>query len=41
METTLVNLAIVTIVGNLGLLAAWLAGGIVWFAVGDFFKGKD
>lgn len=41
LHETICNLCIVTIVGNLALLTAWAAGGIVWFAVGDFFKGKD
>ena len=41
MQETMINLLAVVICGNLGLLAAWAAGGIVWFAVGDFFKGKD
>ncbi len=41
MQETICNLLIVTVVGNLALMGAWAAGGIVWFAVGDFFKGKD
>lgn len=30
MQETMINLTIVTIVGNLALLTAWAAGGIVW-----------
>lgn len=30
MHETIFNLTIVTIVGNLALIGAWAAGGIVW-----------
>lgn len=33
MQTTIVNLLAVIIVGNLALLVAWAAGGIAWHIV--------
>ena len=37
---TLLNITIVMIFGNLALLGVWGIGGIVWFAIGDYFKGR-
>jgi hypothetical protein len=31
MQETIVNFLCVVVVGNLGLLAAWGLGGIIWF----------
>ena len=40
MQETLINLTAVVIGGNLALLTAWALGGIIWFAIGDYFKGR-
>lgn len=38
MQETLINLCIVTIIGNLALMGAWAAGGAVWQFLRAFRK---
>ena len=40
MQDTLINFLAVVIVGNLALMGAWVMGGIIWFAIGDYIKGR-
>lgn len=40
MEATIINFLAVMIIGNLALLGAWALGGIIWFVLGDYIKGR-
>ena len=41
MQETICNLCIVTIIGNLALMGAIPVAGVIWFTIGDYFKGME